>query len=384
MQNFEFYNPTRIVFGTDRVAELDTLVPASARVLILFGGESARKNGTLAEVRSALGSRDVIEFGGIEANPRYETLLQAVAQVRQQNIDFLLAVGGGSVIDGTKFVAAAALFDGDPREILYKLGRNIERALPLGTVLTLPASGSEMNNGGVVTIQAEGAKLPFMHRALFPVFSVLDPTKTTTLPQRQLANGVADAFSHVMEQYLTESIGAHVQDRLAEGLLLTLIEHGPTAVDSQDYRARADLMWGATLALNGLIGAGVPQDWSTHVIGHELTAMFGIDHARTLAVVLPAMLQVRREAKRAKLLQYAERVWGLREGDCDARIDAAIQRTRDFFERLGLPTRLSAHGVTAAAIPAVVDQLKAHGMVALGERREITPDVCRAVLEAAL
>ena len=384
MQNFDFYNPTRIVFGTGRVAELDTLVPASARVLILFGGESARKNGTLAEVRSALGSRDVFEFGGIEANPRYETLMQAVAQVRQQNIDFLLAVGGGSVIDGTKFVAAAALFEGDPREILYKLGRNIERALPLGTVLTLLASGSEMNNGGVVTIQAEGAKLPFMHRALFPVFSVLDPTKTYTLPQRQLANGVADAFSHVMEQYLTESIAAHVQDRFAEGLLLTLIEHGPTAVDSQDYRARADLMWGATLALNGLIGAGVPQDWSTHVIGHELTAMFGIDHARTLAVVLPAMLQVRREAKRAKLLQYAERVWGIHEGDDEARIDAAIQRTRDFFEQLGLPTRLSAHGVTAEAIPAIVDQLKAHGMVALGERREITPDVCRAVLEAAL
>jgi len=384
MQNFEFYNPTRIVFGTGRVAELNTLIPATARVLILFGGESARKNGTLAEVRSALGSRDVFEFGGIEANPRFETLMQAVAQVRQQNIDFLLAVGGGSVIDGTKFVAAAALFEGDPREILYKLGRNIERALPLGTVLTLPASGSEMNNGGVVTIQAEGAKLPFMHRALFPVFSVLDPTKTTTLPQRQLANGVADAFSHVMEQYLTESIGAHVQDRLAEGLLLTLIEHGPEAVDSQDYRARADLMWGATLALNGLIGAGVPQDWSTHVIGHELTAMFGIDHARTLAVVLPAMLQVRREAKRAKLLQYAERVWGIREGTDEARIDAAIQRTRDFFEQLGLPTRLSAHGVTADAIPAIVDQLKAHGMVALGERREITPDVCCAVLEAAL
>ena len=384
MQNFEFYNPTRIVFGTNRIADLNTLIPATARVLILFGGESARKNGTLAEVRSSLGPRDVFEFGGIEANPRYETLLQAVAQVRQQNIDFLLAVGGGSVIDGTKFVAAAALFEGDPREILYKLGRNIERALPLGTVLTLPASGSEMNNGGVVTIHEEGAKLPFMHRALFPVFSVLDPTKTNSLPQRQLANGVADAFSHVMEQYLTESIGAHVQDRLAEGLLLTLIEHGPTAVDSQDYRARADLMWGATLALNGLIGAGVPQDWSTHVIGHELTAMFGIDHARTLAVVLPAMLQVRREAKRAKLLQYAERVWGIREGADDARIDAAIQRTRDFFEQLGLPTRLSAHGVIADAIPAIVDQLKAHGMVALGERREITPDVCRAVLEAAL
>ena len=384
MQNFEFFNPTRIVFGTGRMAELNTLIPPAARVLVLFGGESARKSGTLAEVRSALGSRSVFEFGGIEANPRYETLMQAVAIARQENIDFLLAVGGGSVIDGTKFVAAAAVFEGDAREILRQRGRTIQHALRLGTVLTLPASGSEMNHGGVVTIQAEGAKLPFMHESLFPVFSVLDPTKTYTLPRHQVANGVADAFSHVMEQYLTEDIGAHVQDRLAEGLMLTLIENGLSAVDSQDYRARADLMWGATLALNGLIGAGVPQDWSTHVIGHELTAMFGIDHARTLAVVLPAMLQVRREAKRAKLLKYAERVWGLREGNDENRIDSAIQRTRDFFEQLGLPTRLSAHGVTAEAIPAIVEQLKAHGMVALGERREVTPEVCRAVLDAAL
>ena len=384
MQNFEFYNPTHIVFGTGRMAELNTLVPADARVLILFGGESARKNGTLAEAHAALGQREVFEFGGIEANPSFETLMQAVALVRQQRIDFLLAVGGGSVIDGTKFVAAAALFEGDPREILYTLGRTIQRALPLGTVLTLPATGSEMNNGGVVSIKAEGAKLPFMHRALFPAFSVLDPSKTYTLPERQLANGVADAFAHVMEQYLTESIGAHVQDRFAEGLLLTLIEHGPAAVASKDYLGRANLMWGATLALNGLIGAGVPQDWSTHMIGHELTAMFGIDHARTLAIVLPAMLQVRREAKRSKLLQYADRVWGIRTGSEEARIDAAIERTRQFFDQLGLPTRLSAYSVGAEAIPALIEQIKAHGMVALGERREITPEVCRTVLEAAL
>lgn len=384
MQDFEFYNPTHIVFGAGRIADLDQLVPPAARVLILFGGESARKTGTLAEVHAALGARQVLEFGGIEANPAYETLMQAVALVQKEKIDFLLAVGGGSVIDGSKFVAAAAQFEGDAREILYTLGKKIEQALPLGTVLTLPASGSEMNNGGVVTIKAEGAKLPFMHRALFPVFSILDPSKTNTLPERQLANGVADAFAHVMEQYLTESIGAHVQDRLAEGLLLTLIEDGPQAVTSQDYSGRANLMWSATLALNGLIGAGVPQDWSTHVIGHELTAMFGIDHARTLAIVLPAMLQIRREAKRAKLLQYADRVWGIHDGSEGERIDAAITRTRHFFEQLGLPTRLSAYDIQPEAITALVEQLRSHGMVALGERHEITPDVCRAVLEAAL
>ncbi|SDH07385.1 iron-containing alcohol dehydrogenase [Propionivibrio dicarboxylicus] len=384
MQNFDFFNPTRIVFGAGRTGELDGLIPAEARVLVLFGGGSVRQNGTLDEVKAALGARHVVEFGGIEPNPTFETLMRAVAVIAVEKLDFLLAVGGGSVLDGTKFVAAAACFDGNPRDILAKFGRNVEQALPIGTVLTLPATGSEMNNGGVITIKAEGAKLPFSSPAVFPRFSLLDPTRTNSLPERQLANGVVDAYVHVMEQYLTTCAGAHVQDRFSEGLLLTLIEHGPAAVKSSDYQARANLMWTATLALNGLIGAGVAQDWSTHMIGHELTVKFDIDHARTLAVVLPAMMQVRREAKRDKLLQYADRVWGVTAGSDDERIDAAIARTRAFFESLGLPTRLSAYGIGADAIPAIVAQLEAHGMVKLGESREVTPTVSRQVLEAAL
>lgn len=384
MNRFDYYNPTHIVFGEGRIAELNTLVPATARVLILFGGESARKTGTLAEVHAALGSREIFEFGGIEPNPSFETLMRAVEQIKLNQIDFLLAVGGGSVIDGTKFVAAAALIDGDPAEILFQFGSTIRQAMPFGSVLTLPATGSEMNNGGVVTIKAQGAKLPFMNRALFPVFSVLDPTKTYTLPKRQLANGVVDAFVHVMEQYLTYPAQAYVQDRFAEGLLLTLIEHGPEAISSTDYNARANLMWVATLALNGLIGAGVPQDWASHMIGHELTAKYDIDHARTLAVVLPAMLQVRRESKRGKLLQYAERVWQINVGSEDERIDAAIAKTRAFFESLELPTHLSAYGIGADAVPTIIAQLKAHGMIAIGEHKDVTLDVSQRVLEASL
>ncbi|MFZ2296434.1 MAG: iron-containing alcohol dehydrogenase, partial [Polaromonas sp.] len=263
MLNFEFYNPTKIVFGPDKVAELANLVPQSARVLILYGGASAQKTGTLAEVRAALGSRVVHEFGGIEPNPTYETLMRAVEQVRLEKIDFLLAVGGGSVIDGTKFVAAAACFDGEPWDILLHHGSNVSRALPFGTVLTLPATGSEMNNGSVITRKASHTKLAFMSRHVYPQFSVLDPTKTYTLPTQQIANGIADAFVHTVEQYLTYPVQGLAQDRFAEGLLQTLVEIAPRALaEPEDYDTRANLMWTATLALNGLIGAGVPQDWA--------------------------------------------------------------------------------------------------------------------------
>jgi len=385
MFNFDFYNPTRIVFGRDTIGRLDDLVPVEARVLLLYGGQSAEKTGTLAQVREALGARHVQAFGGIEPNPSYETLMQAVALVREQRVDFLLAVGGGSVIDGTKFVAAAVGYAGDAWDILETRGAKIRHALPFGSVLTLPATGSEMNNSGVVTRRATQAKLPFRSAHVFPQFSILDPTKTQTLPVRQLANGVVDAFVHVMEQYLTYPIDARVQDRFAEGLLQTLIEIGPLMLEeSADYSTRANLMWTATLALNGLIGAGVPQDWSTHMIGHELTALHGIDHARTLAIVLPANLEVRREAKRAKLLQYAERVWQIRQGDEEQRIDAAIQQTRTFFESLGLPTRLSAYQLGADAIDALINQLAAHRLTALGEHSDVSLDVSRQVLEASL
>ena len=385
MKNFEFHNPTRIVFGLDTVAKLSTLVPRDARVLILYGGASAEKTGTLAEVRAALGQRSVQEFGGIEPNPSYETLMRAVALVRDEKVDFLLAVGGGSVIDGTKFVAAAALYDGEPWEIAERGGANVQRALPFGTVLTLPATGSEMNNGGVVTKKATHDKLSFRSPLLYPQFSVLDPSKTFTLPATQVANGLVDAFVHTTEQYLTYPAQAMVQDRFAEGLLQTLVEIAPQAIAApDDYATRANLMWTATLALNGLIGAGVPQDWATHMIGHELTALYDIDHARTLALVLPALLDVQREQKREKLLQYGERVWNITEGSDDERITAAIASTRAFFEGLGIPTRLSAYQLGQEAVEAVLKQLAAHGMTSLGEHRDIDLARSRRILEAAL
>ncbi|MCK9258371.1 MAG: iron-containing alcohol dehydrogenase [Azoarcus sp.] len=384
MQNFEFYNPTKIVFGTETISRLAELVPSDARVLILYGGSSAQKNGTLDEVKAALGARTVHEFAGIEPNPTYETLMRAVEQIRSEKLDFLLAVGGGSVIDGTKFVAAAVNFNGDPWEILLTHGQNVDGALPFGSVLTLPATGSEMNCGAVITRSETQTKLAFLSPHVFPRFSVLDPSKTYTLPRRQIANGVVDAFVHTVEQYLTYPVGGMVQDRFAEGLLQTLIEIGPKALETpEDADVRANLMWVATMALNGLIGAGVPQDWATHMIGHELTAAHGIDHARTLAIVLPSLLNVQREQKREKLLQYAARVWQINSGTEDQRIDEAIRRTAQFFESLGVKTRLADYELGTEAIDNIVAQLEIHGMTALGERKDITLDVSRSILEGA-
>lgn len=386
MNNFDFHNPTHIVFGKGRITDIGKQVPALAKVLILVGGSSAEKTGTLAEVQQALGERQHATFSGIEPNPSFDTAMKAVQQVKDGGYDFLLAVGGGSVIDAAKFIAAAALFEGDPWTILLKRGANITQALPFGAVLTLPATGSEMNNGSVITRRDIGAKLPFRSSRLFPKFSVLDPTKTYTLPTQQLANGVVDAFVHTVEQYLTYPVNAPLQDRFAESILQTLIDIGPRLLTAPEpvYDDRASLMWAATLALNGLIGAGVPQDWSTHMIGHELTALHNIDHARTLAIVLPAMLQERRVQKGAKLLQYGERVWGINTGTDEARITATIEKTRDFFERMGIPTRLGAYGLAADAIDVVIRQLQEHGMSKLSEHGDVTPEVSRRVLEAAL
>ena len=385
MNNFDFYNPTRIAFGEGKIAALDTLVPADAKVLILFGGDSARRTGTLGEVEAALGNRQVQLFGGIEPNPSFETLMEAVTVVQRDGIDYLLAVGGGSVIDGTKFVAAASVFDGDAWDILLKGGTNIHRALPFGSVLTLPATGSEMNKGAVVTRKSLQAKLPFHSEHVFPQFSVLDPTKSFTLPPRQVANGVVDAFVHIVEQYLTYPASAPVQDRFAEGLLQTLIDIGPQALsDPENYSVRADLMWVATLALNGLIGAGVPQDWATHMLGHELTALHGLDHAQTLAIVLPAMLTERKDAKHGKLVQYAQRVWSIHEGSESEQAEAAIEKTRAFFESLGVKTRLGDYQLAEEHIEPLIKSLEEHGMTALGEHNDVTPDVCRRVLHASL
>ncbi|MGL4600377.1 MAG: iron-containing alcohol dehydrogenase, partial [Plesiomonas sp.] len=304
MQNFTLHTPTKVLFGKGQIAHLRNVIPADARVLITYGGGSAKRSGVLDQVHAALSGMHVLEFGGIEPNPSYETLMQAVEFVRNEKITFLLAVGGGSVIDGTKFIAAAADYVGEPWHIMHTVGSDIKQAIPMGSVLTLPATGSEMNMGAVITRRSTGDKQHFFSPLVMPKFAVLDPEITYTLPERQIANGVVDAFVHTVEQYLTYPVDAKVQDRFAEGLLQTLVEEGPRAlVEPQNYAVRANIMWSATMALNGLIGAGVPQDWATHMLGHELTAMHGIDHAQTLAVILPVLLQEKRIAKHAKLLQ---------------------------------------------------------------------------------
>ncbi|MTD38509.1 alcohol dehydrogenase [Erwinia sp. CPCC 100877] len=386
MNNFNLHTPTRILFGKGAIADLRDQIPADARVLITWGGGSVKKNGVLDQVYDALKGLEVHEFSGIEPNPTYETLMKAVDQVRQHNIDFLLAVGGGSVLDGTKFIAAAARYpEGvDPWQILENAGSEIRGAVALGSVLTLPATGSESNQGAVISRRATGDKRSFKSPHVQPRFAVLDPVYTYTLPPRQVANGVVDAFVHTIEQYLTWPVNAKIQDRFAEGILQTLIEEGPRALtEPENYDVRANLMWGATMALNGLIGAGVPQDWATHMLGHELTAMHGLDHAQTLAIVLPSLLNEKRDSKHDKLLQYAERVWNIREGSDEQRIDAVIAATRDFFERMGVATRMRDYHLDGSSIPALLAKLEEHGMTRLGEHGDITLDVSRRIYEAA-
>ncbi|EKY3087281.1 alcohol dehydrogenase [Cronobacter dublinensis] len=386
MNNFNLHNPTHIAFGKGAISELRSLIPADSRVLITYGGGSVKKTGVLDQVYSALNGLDVLEFSGIEPNPSYETLMKAVELVRKEKVTFLLAVGGGSVLDGTKFIAAAAHYTAasDPWHILETRGSDITDAIPMGSVLTLPATGSESNKGAVVSRRATGDKQAFHSPFVQPRFAILDPVYTYTLPPRQVANGVVDAFVHTVEQYVTYPVNAKIQDRFAEGILLTLIEEGPKALEEpENYDVRANLMWAATQALNGLIGAGVPQDWATHMLGHELTAMHGLDHAQTLAVVLPALWNEKRNEKRAKLLQYAGRVWNITEGSDDERIDAAIAATRRFFETMGAPTRLRDYDLDGSSIPALLAKLEEHGLTALGEHQDITLDVSRRIYEAA-
>ena len=385
MNQFNFYNPTKIIFGRDRFNELDHLVPKDAKVLVLYGGGSVKKFGTLDRVLAALPNREILEFGGIEANPRYETLMKAVDLVRAEKIDFLLAVGGGSVIDGTKFIALASYYEGDGLDLLRdrSITANLKQALPLAAVLTLAATGSEMNRGGVVSSPI--GKLGFGNDLVFPKFSLVDPSLTFTLPETQVANGVVDTFVHVMEQYMTYPAEGRFQDRTSEGILKTLIEIGRATIDNPtDYDLRANLVWCATMGLNGLIGAGVPQDWATHRIGHELTALFGIDHAKTLAIIMPSLWNIMRETKREKLLQYGERVLNITTGSEEDRIDQIIETTRQFFESLGIKTRLSDYGIGADQIDSILAALESHHMTALGERGEITLEISRKILEGAL
>ncbi|NLS91268.1 MAG: iron-containing alcohol dehydrogenase [Planctomycetaceae bacterium] len=378
MQNFVYRNATEIIFGKGTIAEVETRVPRDVPIMLTYGGGSIKKNGVYEQVQAALKGREVIEFAGIEPNPLYETCLKAVDLLRNGRVGFLLAVGGGSVIDATKFIAAAACYEGpDPWDILRSGGQQVKAAIPLGTVLTLPATGTESNGNSVISRKATAEKLAFYAGCVFPVFSVLDPETTYTLPLKQVRNGVVDAFVHVMEQYMTYPAEAPLQDRLAESILQTLIEVGPrTLAQPRDYESRASFMWSATLALNTLIGCGVPQDWSTHMIGHELTALYGPAHAETLAIVLPGVWVHQLAKKEAKLRQYGQRVWGV------AAAEAAIQKTEEFFHSLDMPTRLNAYNINAEEAAEAVRRRFTERGVKFGEQGDIDGDAAAAILRS--
>lgn len=383
MYNFEFQNPVKLIFGKGSIARIAEEIPAQSKIMLTFGGGSVKRNGVYDQVIKALEGRNVVEFWGIEPNPKYETLVEAIALARREGVDFLLAVGGGSVIDGTKFIAAAIPYEGEAWDIITR-NDIVRKAVPLATVLTLPATGSEMNNGAVISRRTTHEKFPFHSDLVFPRFSVLDPCVTFSLPKKMIAAGLADTFVHVMEQYMTYPVDARVMDRWAEGLLQTVMEISPAAMgDNPDYDTMANFMLCATMGLNGFIAMGVPQDWATHMIGHELTALHEITHGVTLAIVLPQLLRVMRQDKHDKLLQYATRVLGITEGDDEARIDEAIRRTEEFFHSLGIATRLSYYGVGQATVDEIVRRFTERGAV-WGERHDVTPDKVRKILEMAL
>lgn len=378
MNNFTFQNPVKLIFGKGSIARLAREIPAGSRLMITFGGGSVKRNGIYDQVVAALAGREFIEFWGIEPNPKIETLRKAIALGREHKVDFLLAVGGGSVLDGTKLIAAGIPYEGDAWELVLD-ERRIGRVVPFADVMTLPATGSEMNNGAVISNLATQEKFAFHHS--FPRFSILDPEATFSLPPFQIACGIADTFVHVMEQYMTVAGCSPLMDRWAEGILQTLVEIAPKIRENpHDYDRMADYMLCATMGLNGFIAMGVPQDWATHMIGHELTALHGTTHGQTLAVVLPALLTVMREQKGAKLLQYGDRVFGIREGSPEERIERTIRATEEFFRSLGLATRLHELGIGAETIDEIVRRFDERG-TRLGEQGNITGEVTRRILE---
>jgi NADP-dependent alcohol dehydrogenase len=382
MLNFELYNPTNLIFGKGQIEKLSTLVPKDAKILLAYGGGSIFKNGIHQQVIDNLKGFTIVEFGGIEPNPHFETLMKAVEIIKAEKIDFILAVGGGSVIDGVKFISAAVHFEGNPIDILQKRLLIKENAMPFGTVLTLPATGSEMNSGAVVTIESTQEKLAFGGSAMFPKFSICDPTVIASLPKRQLQNGVVDAYTHVLEQYLTYPHEGYLQDRIAEGILQTLIEVGPKVVIAPtDYALASNFMWSCTMALNGLIQKGVPSDWATHMIGHELTALYGIDHARTLAIIGPSLYKVMFDSKKGKLAQYGRRIFNL-TGTDDQVAQEAINKTVEFFHTMGMDTKLSQYTDDySQTADFIVNRFDQRGWKALGEKQLITLDKVKSIVE---
>jgi NADP-dependent alcohol dehydrogenase len=383
MNNFEYQNPVKIVFGKGQIAKIKELIPADANILITCGGGSIKQNGVYNQVVAALEGFKFQEFWGIEPNPKYETLMKAVEIVRNENITFLLSVGGGSVLDGTKFIANASLAPkGEEWNILK--GKYIPtNGVALASVLTLPATGSEMNAGAVITRLETKEKLAFHSLFSYPKFSVLDPETTFSLSQTQRANGVVDAFVHVIEQYLTYPVNSPIQDRFAESILRTLIDEANVYCSDNEYNTAANVMWASTVALNGLIAVGVVTDWATHVIGHEITMLHGVDHGRTLAIILPSLLKVQKEQKREKLIGFAKHVWHICEGSEDEKIAQAIDKTENFFRSLGVMTKLSEYNIPQTTINEITTRLNDRGWRALGERKDITPAKIEEILTLA-
>ncbi|MBQ5814841.1 MAG: iron-containing alcohol dehydrogenase [Flavobacteriales bacterium] len=380
MNNFVFQNPTRLVFGRGQIARLASLIPSDARLMITFGGGSVKKNGVYDQVVEALKGREWEEFWGIEPNPAIETLKKAIAIGKEKKIDFLLAVGGGSTIDGTKLIAAGIKYDGDAWELVKKGA--YKDTVPLATVLTLPATGSEMNSGAVISRYETREKYAFYSR--YPVFSILDPEVTYSLPEHQVACGLADTFVHVMEQYMTTTSQSRVMDRWAEGLLSTVMEIAPLIKkDKKNYDLMADFMLTATMGLNGYVAMGVTEDWATHMIGHELTALHGITHGETLAIVFPGTLRVLREQKHGKILQYARRVLGITEGSEDEVIDEAIRRTEEFFRSLGLTTRLTENNIGEETICEIERRFTERG-AAYGEAGNVNGVIAAQILRSCI
>ncbi len=382
MQNFIYKNPTKIIFGQGQITKLKDEIPQNARILMLYGGGSIKCNGVYEQIMAVLADYHIVEFAGVPANPEYDVLMEAVATIKAQNLDYILAVGGGSVIDGAKFIAAASCYEGDSWEILAKR-LTVAQALPFSTVLTLPATGSEMNSGAVISRRALKEKRSFASPNLFPQCSVLDPTVIQSLPKRQLENGVVDAFVHVLEQYMTYPADGLLQDRFAEGILQTLVEVGPKVIaDPKNYQAASNFMWSCTMALNGLIAQGVPSDWGVHAIGHEFTALHGIDHARTLAVVLPAYYHYCLENKQEKLAQFGERVWGITDGTTEEKALKAISATEQFFHSVGIDTRLSAYTEDyQGTAETIAQRFQERGWLGLGERQSVTPEMVKQIVE---
>tara|TARA_R110002124_G_scaffold280073_3_gene453121 strand:+ start:4310 stop:5470 length:1161 start_codon:yes stop_codon:yes gene_type:complete len=383
MLNFEFQNPTKIIFGKDQISKLSSEIPKNSNVLMVYGGGSIKKNGVYDQVTKALKDFDVTEFGGVPANPEYAVLLDALEIIKTKNIDFILAIGGGSVIDGVKFLSSATTYEGDePWDILEK-GIKTEKGMPFGTVLTLPATGSEMNSGSVITRKEIKEKRTMGGPGLFPQFSILDPQVIHSIPKRQIANGLVDSFSHVIEQYMTYPVAAKLQDRIAESVMQTLIEVAPKIMeDPSDYDAASDFMWSCTMALNGLLRIGTPNDWSTHMMAHELTALYGIDHARTLAIIHPSQLRFNLEDKKEKLAQYAERVWGVKEGFVEEKAEAGIKKTEEYFHSLDMDTKLSQYTDQYEQTSSIIkERFEERGWKGLGERRNITPDDAKEIVE---